>query len=74
MGEVHSIDARGLKCIAHTLKLTTLSFKLQSGDVIELLADCETFEKDVKEWCDRNRKVLLWIKAEDGNQRCQIQM
>jgi len=38
------------------------------------VADCSTFENDVKNWCRRNGKAFLWIKDEgDGVKRCQVQ-
>jgi hypothetical protein len=31
-------------------------------------------ENDVKNWCRRNNKTLLWLKGEpDDIQRCQVQ-
>jgi tRNA 2-thiouridine synthesizing protein A len=41
---------------------------------LEVLGDCPTFEKDLRIWCERLKKVLLSIKDEGGNaQRIQIQ-
>jgi len=69
-----SLDAKGLKCPQPTLQMTIKALKLKNGDVLEVIADCATFENDVKNWCRRNRKVLLWIKDEgNGVKRCQVQ-
>lgn len=71
---VHLIDARGLRCPQPVLKITAQAVKTQAGDVIEAIGDCPTFEKDIRDWCGRTRKVLLWIKDEGGGaKRCQIQ-
>jgi tRNA 2-thiouridine synthesizing protein A len=70
---VQSLDARGLKCPQPTLKITALAVKMKSGDILEAVADCETFEKDVRDWCGRTKKVLLWMRAEGNAKRCQIQ-
>jgi tRNA 2-thiouridine synthesizing protein A len=67
------IDAKGLQCPQPTLKVTAMSVKMKPGDVLEVVADCATFEKDVKEWCTRSKKVMLWMKAEGNAKRCQIQ-
>jgi tRNA 2-thiouridine synthesizing protein A len=67
------IDAKGLQCPQPTLKVTAMSVKMKPGDVLEVVADCATFEKDVKEWCARSKKVMLWMKTEGNAKRCQIQ-
>jgi len=67
-------DFRGLRCPQPTLKLTTLIFKIPKSDVLEITGDCATFEEDIKGWCQRNKKVLLWIKDIGGKAKvCQIQ-
>lgn len=53
---VTNIDARGLQCPQPTLKVTAMSVKMKPGDVLEVVADCATFEKDVKEWCTRSKE------------------
>ena len=68
-----SLDAVGLKCPQPVLKITAKSVSLKSGDFLEVLADCPTFEADVRQWCDRTKKTLLWIRDENGHKRCQIQ-
>lgn len=70
---VQQLDARGLKCPQPTLKVTVMAVKMKPGDVLEVIADCPTFEKDVRDWCTRSRKTLLWIKDDAGAKRCQIQ-
>lgn len=63
---IHKIDARGLKCIGPTLKLTSLSLKVAKGDQVEITADCKSFEKDVRDWCGRNDKVCLWVRQDES--------
>ena len=71
---VQVLDAKGLKCPQPTLKVTAMAVKMKPGDVLEVVADCATFEKDVRDWCTRSKKVLLWMKDEGaGGKRCQIQ-
>lgn len=68
-----TLDARGLKCPQPTLKVTAMAIKIPKGDVLEVLADCSTFEKDIRAWCERSKKTLLWIRDDGGFQRAQIQ-
>ncbi|OQW98734.1 MAG: SirA-like protein [Desulfobacteraceae bacterium A6] len=70
---IQNLDARGLKCPQPTLKVTALAVRMKQGDVLEVMADCSTFEKDVRDWCTRSKKILLWIKDEGGVKKCQIQ-
>lgn len=67
------LDARGLKCPQPTLKITVMSVKMKPGDVLEVVADCPTFEKDVRDWCSRAKKTLLWAKGDETTKRVQIQ-
>lgn len=62
-----------MKCPQPTLKLTGMAVKTPKGDIIEMMADCPTFDKDVRDWCGRYKKVLLWIKDNAGAKQCQIQ-
>jgi len=69
-----NLEATGLKCPQPTLKITVQATKMKPGDVLEVTADCPTFEKDVRDWCTRSKKVLLFIRDEGGGKkRCQIQ-
>lgn len=69
-----TLDARGLKCPIPSLKMTAVAVKMKSGDVLEVLGDCPTFEKDVRDWCSRTKTMLLWIREEGSAKRCQIQV
>ena len=68
-----SLDLKGLRCPQPILKITAKSVDMKTGDVLEVEADCPTFETDVKTWCERVGKTLLWINEESGKFRCQIQ-
>jgi TusA-related sulfurtransferase len=75
MGTKHLLDAKGLKCPLPTLMVDGKLRKneVKPGDVLEVIADCPTFENDIKSWCTRNKKVLVYIRDEAGIKRCQIQ-
>lgn len=69
-----NLDALGLKCPQPVLKIAAKSAELKTGELLEVTADCPTFEKDVRQWCERAKKTLLWIRDEGGGKmRCQIQ-
>lgn len=69
-----SLDCVGLKCPQPVLKIAAKSAEIKTGDLLEVIADCPTFEKDVRLWCERAKKALMWIRDEgDGKKRCQIQ-
>lgn len=69
-----NLDAVGLKCPQPVLKMAAKVPEMKPGDLLEVLADCPTFEKDVKTWCDRMKKTLLWLRDEGGGKkRAQIQ-
>jgi tRNA 2-thiouridine synthesizing protein A len=63
------LDARGLKCPLPVLKMTGMVVKseVKAGDVLAVTADCSTFEKDVREWCQKMKKVIIVIKDIGGN-------
>ncbi|MEW6067394.1 MAG: sulfurtransferase TusA family protein [Nitrospirota bacterium] len=68
------LETLGLKCPQPVLKIAAKSAELKAGDVLEVIADCPTFEKDVRQWSERTKKTLLWIRDEGGGKmRCQIQ-
>jgi tRNA 2-thiouridine synthesizing protein A len=71
---VKVVDALGLKCPQPVLKIAVEYPDMQVGDVMEVLGDCPTFEKDVRIWCERLGKVLLSVQDGDGvTKRIQIQ-
>ncbi|MEI6214499.1 MAG: sulfurtransferase TusA family protein [Desulfuromonadales bacterium] len=69
---VSQLDARGLKCPQPTLKLTVMSIKLKAGDELEVVADCPTFESDVRDWCLRSRKTLVWFREQGTDKTARI--
>ena len=71
---VKVIDAKGLKCPQPQLKMLAASHSMAKGDILEVIADCSSFESDVRAWCQRAKKALLWIKPEGNAKRCQVQI
>ena len=68
------LDTMGLKCPQPVLKIAAKSPDMQPGDILEVIGDCPTFERDIRAWCKRLKKTLLFIRDEEaGKKRCQIQ-
>ena len=71
---VHILDVLGLKCPQPVLKLATMAKEIPPGDTVEVLADCESFPKDVQVWCSKSGKTLLFCVDEGGGKhKAQIQ-
>jgi tRNA 2-thiouridine synthesizing protein A len=70
------LDTRGLRCPQPVLKIAAIYLDIKKGDVLEVIGDCPTFEKNVRTWCERMGKTLLFCRNEDnkGTTRCQIQL
>jgi tRNA 2-thiouridine synthesizing protein A len=71
------LDTKGLRCPMPALKMTSALTKktVSPGDVLEVLADCPSFENDVKAWCAMYKKVLVLMRDEgNGVKRCQVQI
>ena len=50
------LDAKGLKCPQPTIQMTIKALKLKQDDVLEVIADCSTFENDVRTGAAGTRK------------------
>ena len=62
--EVQILDTLGLKCPQPVLKIAMKAPQVGQGNILEVLADCPTFEHDVRAWCERLGKTL--ISVQDG--------
>lgn len=63
------LDASGLRCPQPVLKLSVVSAEMKPGEILELIGDCPTFERDVIAWCSRLKKTLLLIRAEENDRK-----
>lgn len=66
---VEVLDTLGQKCPQPVLKIAVKAPDMKQGDILEILGDCPTFEKDVRRWCERLGKVLLSVKDEEQNKK-----
>ncbi len=71
-----TMDLRGLNCPIPVLKLNSAVVKkeLKAGDLVEVLADCPTFESDVKKWCATSKRLLVKCYASGSHKVAQIQI
>jgi len=71
---IETLDTSGLQCPEPLLKISAKSANMKKGDILEVIGDCSTFENDIKRWCKRLHKTLLFIQGtENGKVKCQIQ-
>ena len=63
---IKQLDATGLKCPQPIMKIAVISPDMKPGDILEVSGDCPTFETDVRVWCSRLKKNLLFVRNEDG--------
>jgi tRNA 2-thiouridine synthesizing protein A len=69
------MDLTGLKCPQPAMKVASQMMSLKPGDVIEAVADCDTFENDVRGVCKRWNKVLLAVRDIGGGKKmAQVQI
>ena len=66
---VEVLDTLGQKCPQPVLKIAVKAPDMKQGNILEVLGDCPTFEKDVRRWCERLGKVLLSVKDEGQNKK-----
>jgi len=72
---IKTMDLKGLPCPQPQLKMTVEALSLKPGDIIDAVADCPTFENDVRGWCQRSKKTLLWLRTESGGvKHCQVRI
>jgi tRNA 2-thiouridine synthesizing protein A len=72
-----TLDCRGMNCPIPTLKMTSavMAKEVVAGDTLQVVADCPTFEDDVKSWCTTMKKVLLVMRDEPPNaKKCDIRI
>ena len=63
------LNAYGLKCPQPVLQIAVKAPDMRPGEVLEVLGDCPTFEKDMRRWCEMLGRLLLSIKDEGGDKK-----
>lgn len=71
---LETLDTLGMKCPQPVLKIAVKAPDMRPGDVLEILGDCPTFERDIRTWCERLGKTFLSVQDEgSGRKRIQVQ-
>ncbi len=70
---VQLLDTVGLRCPQPVLKIAVKAIDMKSGNVLEVIGDCPTFERDLRSWCQRLGKLFLAVN-DDGNRKKTIQI
>lgn len=71
---VKTLDAKGLKCPQPILKVVVMVAQMEAGDILEVVADCPSFPTDIKAWCQKKGKTLLFCMDDGtGTHSAQIQ-
>jgi len=68
------IDYRGLKCPYPILKLSATYPNFKEGEIVEVLGDCPTFEKDIKAWCSKLGKTILNLEKHGNTIKVTIRI
>ncbi|MBN1798755.1 MAG: sulfurtransferase TusA family protein [Spirochaetales bacterium] len=58
------LDTLGMISPEPMLKLAVLAPDMSAGQVLEIVGDSPTFEKDIRSWCDRLRKSIVYVKQQ----------
>lgn len=69
-----SLDYSGLRCPLPILKLSAVYPEFKKGEVVEIIGDCPTFEKDIKAWCTKLGKTILNIQKSDKKIKVTIKI
>ncbi len=68
------LDTIGARCPQPILKIAVKAPSMAPGDILEILGNCPTFERDIRAWCRRLGKEVLSVKEQDENAiKIQIQ-
>ncbi|MBI5497943.1 MAG: sulfurtransferase TusA family protein [Deltaproteobacteria bacterium] len=71
--EIQKIDAVGLRCPHPTLALSNATQKTAPGTLVEISGDCPSFEKDIREFCQKKKKMVLTVNGKAPLLTIQIQ-
>jgi tRNA 2-thiouridine synthesizing protein A len=58
------LDTQGMISPEPMLKLAVIAPDMSEGEVLEIVGDSPTFEKDIRSWCDRLHKSIIYVKQQ----------
>lgn len=60
------LDLKGLKCPQPILRIHSKIMTVKTGSIVKVIADCPTFERDLKLWATKTGKTVLECVKNDG--------
>jgi len=70
---VQILDTVGMEGHRSAYLLDLAAPGMKSGDIIEVLGDCCTFENELRLWCKRSKKTLLSVEPDWLTTKIRIQ-
>jgi len=68
------LNTIGLRCPQPVLKVAIKVPDMKPGDILEVLGDCPSFERDMRTWCERLGKTFVAVNHNaNGAKKIQIQ-
>ena len=68
------LNLYGLKYPQPILKVAAKAREIPVGEMLEVVADCPSFPKDIEAWCEKTGRTLLsCVDKGDGKFRAHIQ-
>jgi tRNA 2-thiouridine synthesizing protein A len=71
---VKQLDTIGMRCPQPIQAIITSIHETSPGDLLEVKADCPTFEEDVRKWAERTGRTVLAITRDGDVMTAQIQL
>ena len=63
------LDTSGMPYPNVVFKIAIKAVKMHPGDILQVVGDCPTFEKAVRDWCRKLGKDWLVIKEDVDNKK-----
>jgi TusA-related sulfurtransferase len=59
---IEVIDTKGLKLPECIFKIAVNILGVKEGSILEVLGDCQSFEKNIRTWCEETGKPILLLE------------
>jgi TusA-related sulfurtransferase len=67
------LNTLGLRSPLPILEIAVKAADMEPGEILEVLGDCSTFERDVRTWCEKLGKIFLSV-TDNGTKGKRIQI
>jgi tRNA 2-thiouridine synthesizing protein A len=62
---IEVIDTKGLKLPECIFKIAVSILGVKEGSILEVCGNCQSFEKNIRTWCEETGKPLLFIRNDE---------